>query len=390
MSIRQATPGHAGHYWDIVIVGGGLGGLSLAVELSQPAFAHLKILVLEKRSYYERDRTWSYWARQPHRYTALERRRWRKWAVCLDGRRAEQRSLTDYCTIDADDFYNFARVQIEAASHVHLRMGVTVTDVIDAPAPKVRLVDGGELSAQWIMDARPPGTPHPEALCQRFAGWEIQTGTDCFDTEVVELMDFRRSSKGLHFFYVLPYGPRQALVESTWLSPFSQKHDYEAELHGYLGERFGVTTHRKVYQEQGCLNLQMPPAPLSGARIVPLGRTAGTLRPSTGFAFLETINDAVRISRAVAQASEDLSSISPYRRDAMDLQMDRVFFEGLSADWIRAPEHFMALFEGLDAETLVSFLSGKPAFKQRLKVAMQLPKLHFLKAAGRHAIREVS
>ena len=46
--------------WDIVIVGGGLGGLSLAVELAQPQFAHLRVLVLEKRTAYTRDRTWSY------------------------------------------------------------------------------------------------------------------------------------------------------------------------------------------------------------------------------------------------------------------------------------------------------------------------------------------
>jgi lycopene beta-cyclase len=376
--------------WDIVIVGGGLGGLSLAVELAQPEFAHLRVLVLEQRTRYERDRTWSYWARQPHRYTPLERRRWSQWAVSLDGRRAEQHSSTDYCTIDADAFYQFAQVQIAASANVVLRLGATVIDVVDAAAPEVNLVDGSRLSARWVMDARPPGTPLPQALCQRFMGWEIHTEQDCFDTDVVELMDFRRSSNGLHFFYVLPYGPRDALVESTWLSPFSHQHDYEAELNGYLQERFGVTTRREVYQEQGCLNLQMPPPPALGARIVPLGRTAGTLRPSTGFAFLETIADAQRIAQCLASGGDGLNSISPYRRDAFDLQMDKVFFEGLSADWKRAPEHFMALFEGLDAETLVAFLTGRPAFVQRLKVAMQLPKLHFLRAVGRHALREVS
>ena len=376
--------------WDVIIAGGGLGGLSLAVELSQPAFSHLKVLVLEKRTHYQRDRTWSYWARQPHRYSALERRRWSKWAVMLDGRRAEQKSCTDYCTIDADAFYDFAQSQIAAASHVGLRMGVTVTDVIDAPLPEVSLVDGSRLSARWIMDARPPGAPLPESLCQRFMGWEIHTEIDCFDTDVVELMDFQRASNGLHFFYVLPYGPRHALVESTWLSPFSHQHDYEAELCAYLRQRYGVTQHRLVYQEHGCLNLQLPPRTVSGAHIVPLGRSAGTLRPSTGFAFLETIADAKRIAHCLASANNDLVSISSFRRDTLDLQMDKVFFEGLSADWKRAPEHFMALFEGLDAETLVAFLAGKPAFVQRLKVAMQLPKLHFLRAAGRYAFKEAT
>ncbi len=373
--------------WDIVIVGGGLSGLSLAVELAQPAFSHLRVLILEKRTLYERDRTWSYWATHPHRYTSLERKRWKKWAVRFKGRHAQQTSSIPYCTIDADAFYDFALVQIASAKNIQLRSGTEVTEVIDGATPEVRLDDESCLTARWVLDARPPGRPLPNALCQRFMGWELQAETDCFDPDVVELMDFRPSSDGLHFFYVLPYGPRQALVESTWLSSFAHHHDYENELLDYLQERYGVTQHRQVYSEQGCLNLQMPPSAPGHRRVVPLGRTAGTLRPSTGFAFLETITDARRIAQCLAQTSSHAAGIEPFRRNALDLWMDRVFFEALSADWQAAPEHFMALFEGLDAETLVAFLSGRPAFAQRVKVAMQLPKLDFLRAAGRHALR---
>ena len=166
--------------WDIVIVGGGLGGLSLAVELAQPAFSHLRVLVLEKRMQYERDRTWSYWARRSHRYSALERRRWKKWAVRLNGRRAEQLSKIEYCTIDADAFYRFAQAEIRATSHVQLRIGVSVKEIIDATVPRIELADGSRLSARWIMDARPPGTPAPQALCQRFMGMEVLTENGLF------------------------------------------------------------------------------------------------------------------------------------------------------------------------------------------------------------------
>ena len=240
------------------------------------------------------------------------------------------------------------------------------------------------------MDARPPETPLTRALSQRFLGWEIHAETDCFDTDVVELMDFRGSSDQLHFFYVLPYGPRHALVESTLLSPCSQQHDYEAELCDYLQQRYGVTQHYQVYQQHSCLNLRLPLPSVFGAGIAPPGRTAGTLRPSAGFALLETISDAKRIAQCFVSVATGVASISAFCRDVVDLQRDKIFFDGLSADWKRGPEHFMALFEGLGAETLVAFLAGRPEFSQRLRVAMQLPKLDFLRAAGRHALKEVS
>ena len=51
---------------NVFFVGGGLGGLSPAVEPSRAEFVHLKVRVSGKRTPYQRDRAWSYWSRQPH------------------------------------------------------------------------------------------------------------------------------------------------------------------------------------------------------------------------------------------------------------------------------------------------------------------------------------
>jgi 2-polyprenyl-6-methoxyphenol hydroxylase-like FAD-dependent oxidoreductase len=37
--------------WDIVIIGGGLGGLALAAELAAPQFSKLSVLVIEKSTF---------------------------------------------------------------------------------------------------------------------------------------------------------------------------------------------------------------------------------------------------------------------------------------------------------------------------------------------------
>lgn len=387
----MTTSDQANTDWDIVIIGGGLSGLSLAVELAQPVYAHLRVLVLEKRSQYLRDRTWSYWASRPHRYTSLERKRWTAWRVSFKGEQTLQKPVNNstlaYCTMDADAFYAFAQQEVSAAPHVQLRTGMTVADVQDGPVQTVILGDGTTFTSTWVMDARPLGKPHDGSLCQHFMGWEIETTVDCFDDSVVDLMDFQSANCGLHFLYVLPYGPRQALIESTWLSPFEHTPDYELELKHHLHNRYGLTTYKRVYQEQGCLDLQAMPRtfPVTDGthKRVSLGRAAGTLRSSTGFAFLETIREARRIAQCFSNVPIAQVRVPPYRPDWLDMWMDKIFLNGLTADWQRAPEFFLAMFKGVAASPLVAFLTGRPTLKQRLQVSLQLPKWHFLRAARR-------
>jgi choline dehydrogenase-like flavoprotein len=66
---------------DIAIIGGGLAGLSLAAELAAPAFAHLQVIIIEPRAEYVRDRTWSYWRKNPHDYSNIETATWPAWCV---------------------------------------------------------------------------------------------------------------------------------------------------------------------------------------------------------------------------------------------------------------------------------------------------------------------
>ena len=376
--------------WDIVIVGGGLGGLSLAVELAQPEFAHLRVLVLEKRSSYTRDRTWSYWHVRNHRYSALERKRWTSWRLSFNRTTAQHDSVSAYCTIDADAFYGFATAAIAGSPNVTIRLNTAVQDIqpgTEHAGPAVTLNDGTQINAAWVMDARPNPAPEANSLCQHFEGWEIETDLDCFDDSAVELMNFQPATKGLHFLYVLPYSPRQALIESTWMSAFSHQPDYELELRHYLQTHYGITDFKCVYKERGCLDLQartrQPQVGNGNSNVVALGKAAGTLRASTGFAFLETIEEAKRIALCFSGVKLADVHVRPYRRDWLDSWMDKIFCDGLKADWPKAPEFFMSMFKGVSPATWVSFLSGRPSMGERFQVSLQLPKLHFLRAARR-------
>ena len=382
--------------FDIVIVGGGLSGLALAAELASPEFSQVKVLVLEQRQRYVRDRTWSYWktsANTPHRYSHLERQCWSKWhvrqgahnllrtprTVVSDGKAAS------YGSLDANAFYSAALQAIARSTNVELRLGTSAQQIVAGDSPRVITGEGRIIAATWVFDARPPVQNSPSGLVQQFLGYEVKTDRDVFDVTAIDLMHFYPSSSGLHFFYVLPYGPRNALVETTWISPASFKPDFEPELRQYLAALLGSAAYEVVYTEKGSLNLGSGPGDITApnaTKVLPLGRGAGTLRASTGYAFLETLAHAEHIAASLKQhiSSRSLDDWTPpaFSRPALDQWMDAVFLTKLARDWSTSSGYFMQMFERVDADTLVAFLSGRASLKQRFLVAIGLPILPFL------------
>ena len=100
---------------------------------------------------------------------------------------------------------------------------------------------------------------------------------------------------------------------------------------------------------------------------------------------MNTVADAARIAQLIGHVApgRPLETIQPYRRSGLDLWMDQIFLEALQADWRRAPDYFMTMFEQVDPLALTAFLSGSASIAQRGQVAMSLPKAHFIHAAWR-------
>ena len=398
--------------FDIVIVGGGLSGLGLACELAKPEFSSLKVLVLEQRACYVRDRTWSFWqtsSTAPNPYISLVRQRWHRWRVQQHGQDHvhEGTSPRDgleaihYCSLDSDAFYTAAQATLAGSNNVQMRLGVGVKHVLDGAQPTVETVDGEVFVAKWVFDVRPKKRHSDSGLVQQFLGVEIHTARDVFDSSTVELMDFRPSAQGLHFFYVLPYSPRVALVETTWISPASFKPEFESELAQFIETAVDGADYKVVYREQASLNLDLDSdlgldtelykeagrlaSAVHGKRVVALGRRAGTLRASTGYAFLETLVHSQRIAQSLSAAmqtgSVDQWLAPSFVRAPLDQWMDDVFLHVLSRNWLKSSGYFMHMFERTDAATMTAFLSGRSTLRQRLRVAMTLSPLPFIRQA---------
>jgi lycopene beta-cyclase len=171
-------------------------------------------------------------------------------------------------------------------------------------------------------------------------------------------------------------------VEATWLGkhPLAAA-EYRASVQGYLEARLGATRFEVEGEEQGAI--PMTPERLaarSSPRVYHIGLAGGMAKPSTGYAFLAI----QRFSRALARRllAEDLPAPPPIRT-ARARFLDGVFLSYLERHAAQAPELFLRLFDRVDPEVLVRFLSDAGRLSDTLRVMAALPTLSFAAEAVR-------
>ena len=369
----------------IVILGGGLAGLSLAVQL----VAHdvrRPITILEPRQHYTDDRTWCFWDTEPHPFADAVSHRWPRWRVTAAGESVTAVGRRySYCRLPAGRVYDTALAILERAPQVTLLRGVWVKDVWpQADGRLVVVTDQGPYVADLAFDGRPPAPgswnlgEHP-FMWQDFLGWRIQAQPGSFDPERVDLMDFdTTAAPDIRFFYVLPLSDREALVESTLFTqrPAGQG-EHVRHLMRDLDRRIGQP-YAVLHSERGRIPMTTaPPPPAPHPHIIPIGTRAGAPRPSTGYAFLPIQRHSRALSAAVAAGRPPAAAL----RSKSTLWLDRVFLTKLGAAPEDAPALFRRLFAKVSSDRLVRFLSEQGNPCDHLAVMTALPAGSFLRAA---------
>lgn len=350
---------------DILILGAGLAGLSLAHRLAKEG---VKITLLEKREEYLNDRTWCFWNTHSHEFEHLIEHRWNKWQIGHNGKRDSYSSPGyEYQMISSLKFYQEMNRSLQSFENVSFLKGISVDNIIFHKTHLEVITSQGRFESKKVYDSRP--APLKSSLYQHFFGWHIRVNRPSFDPSEVVLMDFEGDqSKGIHFMYLLPFSPYEALIEPTFLSANPlEKIDYELRLKEYLASRFGISAFEIIREEKGILPLttqfQISPSP----HLNFIGTQGGWTRSSTGYAFL-----------AIQEAIDQLIQCSlPNKR--IERWLDRIFLSYIKNHPSDAPILFAKLFEKSDPESLIRFLSGKCTLIETVKVISTLPKWSFIK-----------
>ncbi|WP_372424924.1 lycopene cyclase family protein [Salinarimonas chemoclinalis] len=379
---------------DLVILGGGCTGASLAERLADAGTGAPRTLVIEARDAgpgFGDDRTWCFWRTRPHRHEGLVAQAWPRVRVAShDGRGGvAETPETPYQMIRGADFHDAARAAISAAPRVDLASGTRVVAVTRSPDGLWRVeTSAGPVTATALVDTRPDRRPAPGGarLWQSFLGREIACDRASFDPGTVELMRFLPPHPDrIAFIYVLPFAPDRALVEATVfaadpLPPPALVPDLEAAIAEATRGRGGAV----LREEHGVLPMGLlgppPPAPRGAGRrsgLVRAGLTAGGARPSSGYAFRRIQAWADACAASLLAGRGPIAAAPDGRLLAF---MDRLFVRVLAADPARGPDLFAALFRRTPPARLVRFLSDEPTLLDAAAMAAALPPAPFLRA----------
>lgn len=368
---------------DVLILGAGCAGLSLAIRLAEMGEKCPITHIIERRSEYSNDRTWCFWGTKNAQLRDLAAKQWSTVGVSNADVALDLNSARfPYCMIAAADFYRHALAIVASNPRITVQLDRTVSDI-----PKTQInkrwnvpLESEVIRATNVIDTRPrsESPPRVPVLWQSFLGAEIQCDEAVFNPNRIELMNFAppRADR-IAFTYILPITAHRALIEFTLFAPAVHS---APMLQPELDEALALHTRNHPFvvsrTEYGVLPMGLPRASRSRSpHFANVGLNAGAARASTGYAFQRIQRWATQCAASLAQSGTACEHApEPYLMAAMD----HIFLSVIRNQPDRAPQLFMALFERAGIERTARFLSDCAGPADIAAIVLSLPSLPFL------------
>jgi len=349
--------------FDYVIIGGGCAGLSLAYELEVHEKLKDKTLaIIEPRSEYKRDKTWSFWKVVPHNFDDCVKKNWKNFTINISNK-TNHLECKDYPyqSIDSGLFYEKINNKLKENKNISFFKDISKINTKNS----------------FIFNSIPEIKKNHNNLWQHFCGVEIETKNNFFDEEIFNLMDFDcEQRESVHFFYTLPYSKNKALIETTWLSKMndnSQK-DYDNQIKEYIEKNLKIKNYEITYKEEGAIPLFYPLYKREGNKLN-IGTAGGMTRLSTGYTFLNIQEH----SKYLRENIENISNSKRFEISKKYQFLDDIFLRVLNKHPEKMSNIFFNMFE-TSPKTVIKFLSNKSNFFEDLKIILKMPKWIFIKA----------
>jgi len=349
--------------FDYIIIGGGCAGLSLAYELEiNEKLKDKTLAIIEPRTEYKRDKTWSFWKVVPHNFDECVKKNWDNFSINVP-KKTNYLECKDYPyqSIDSGLFYRKVNNRLKENKNISFFKDIAEINTKNS----------------FIFNSVPEIKKNHLNLWQHFCGVEIETKNNFFDEEIFNLMDFDCDQReSVHFFYTLPYSKNKALIETTWLSRMndnSQK-DYDNQIKEYIEKQLKIKNYEINYKEEGAIPLFYPLYKKEKNKIN-IGTAGGMTRLSTGYTFLN-------IQEHSKYLRENIENISDAKRFEISKKyqfLDDIFLRVLNKHPEKMSDIFFKMFKA-SPKTAIRFLSNKSNFLEDLNIIFKMPKWIFIKA----------
>ena len=374
--------------FDFIIAGGGLAGLSLAIQLINSPLRDRSILIVDHDAKTRNDRTWSYWSDRPTPFDGIACRTWDQLQLAnWTGEMRVPLRRYRYRTIRGSDFYEYVRHELVKLTNVTWLRG-KVDAIEDGGDSAYVSVNRESIAGRWVFDSTYRQVnllvdTRYHHLKLHFKGWEIETAQPAFDPSAATFLDFRTPQNGAtRFFYVLPFDERHALLEYTLFSaqPLLPR-EYEQAMQTYLREVLKIDDYHIARQESGVIPITDQPYPRRvGACVMSIGMRGGRIKPSTGFAFTRVQADSAAIVQSLLKHDQPCDIPEDSARYRL---YDSMLLDIMEREPERIQSIFAALFKHNSIEHVLSFLDEQASLAQNVHMFATLPPLPFLQATVR-------
>jgi lycopene beta-cyclase len=352
--------------FDYVIIGGGCAGLSLAYELEINNKLNSKTLaIIEPRTEYKRDKTWSFWKVINHNFDDCVIKSWNNFSINSPSGSHELKTENfPYQSIDSGHYYNKINNLLSKNKNIQFFKNINEIDT----------------NTSFIFNSVPESVLDKTKLWQHFQGIEIEVEKDIFDDEIINLMDFNCDQRNsVHFFYTLPFTRNKALIETTWLSRFDNDSlkDYDSQIEKYIKEALGIQKYKINFKEKGAIPLFYPNL-TKKINEINIGSAGCMTRLSTGYTFLNIQEH----SKYIRENIDNITRAKNYTIGKKYELLDNIFLRVLEKYPERMPIIFLKMFKS-KASTVIKFLSNKSNILEDILIILKMPKWIFIKTLFR-------
>ena len=365
--------------FDYIICGGGASGLLLSnALLSDKHFNDKKILIIEKDSKTDNDKTFGFWNDKESVLDNIVFKEW-EYAEFRDSNSHNSFLLSPYKykMIKSNKFYSYIGNKISKASNFTY-LNSTVNE-IDQVNNKVK-TDDGEFSCSIIFSSiyNEVSFKKYPLLKQHFIGWTIETKNESFDDNKFTFMDFSVDQKDeIRFMYILPFSKNKALIEYTlFSSDIISDDEYEKEIKAYL-KKSNILNYSIVEKEKGMIPMTCYPFfEKNSDNYFQIGTAGGWSKPSTGY----TIKNSIEKIDIIINSLKQNKPLSKIRFKNRFWYYDLLFLDVLIASRGKGSQVFSDLFKNNDPIKIFKFLDEKTSLMEELSIFLSVDIKTFVRS----------